>query len=451
MMLVDNLRRRFGRPSAAVRGGAILGLAAILTLAAPAAARAQLDVAGLVGYAVSSVDTRFSDVEAAIVRFRNGDIAGAKELLDGVRQRVPELPPSQVTLAKMYFAANQEAQGRAALDEAATKAPDDPEAFVLLGDLDLQQGHVTGAALLMEKGLVLAEKLQNSAKRRRSLVVRSTSALATIAERREDWAAATRVLQRWLTESPGETAALRRLGRAQFMQKDYQAAYASFAKARELDATLPGPDVTVGRLFGQEGDDAQAAKFMDRAMQADADNLNTLLVYAQWALDKNDLDLAQKTLANAKRLDDASVDALLLEGVIARLKSQLPEAEKSFETAHLLDPVNFNAVNQLALVLISQTDKEKRDRAVKYAEINARNFRQSAEAEQMLSSAVQLGGLNADSSYLVAKMMYDSGRKPEAARLLEQAVSSKQMFVQRGPAEALLAVIRSEPGGAAGN
>ena len=87
---------------------------------------------GLIGYAVTEFGPKYQDVDQAITRYKNRDFDGAREFLVRAKQKNPELPPADVMLAKLHFAAKQVAAGRSALERAVRDDPKDPEAFLVL-------------------------------------------------------------------------------------------------------------------------------------------------------------------------------------------------------------------------------------------------------------------------------------------------------------------------------
>jgi tetratricopeptide (TPR) repeat protein len=150
------------------------------------------------------------------------------------------------------------------------------------------------------------------------------------------------------------------------------------------------------------------------------------------------------------------VDALSLSGVAARMSKKMKPAEDYFVEALRLGPSNSGVINQLALLLVDQPDDAKRKRALDFAQINATLRPDSSEANITLSwvlyklgrtrdanelfkKGVQMGGLTADSSYLVAQMLVDQNQKDVARQILERALDNSEgtLFIMRADAETL--------------
>ena len=108
----------------------------------------------LIGDAVSEIGSRNTPTSIkAIQRFANRDFPGARLLLEAAKRKDPTLPPTDLTLAKMYFLPNNAAGGRASLEKTAMENPGDPEAYLILADQAVQQGRFIEAESLYDKAL----------------------------------------------------------------------------------------------------------------------------------------------------------------------------------------------------------------------------------------------------------------------------------------------------------
>jgi len=237
-----------------------------------------------------------------------------------------------------------------------------------------------------------------------------------------------------------------------------QEAYRAFTSAAALDDDMPHPDVIIARLYEQQDDHATARKFMDRALQNRSNNLQTRLAVIRWLVETDQISKAKPEVEAIIQDHPDSVDAHLFAGIIGRILKNDAEAMEHLEKAYLLAPQNFDAANQLALYLVTKPSEELRQRALKYAETNAKLHNKNSEAavslgwiyyqlgrtreaEQLLNAALRTGRLSADSSYFIAKIFWDRGKNAEAKKLLEAALDSKRVFVHRNEARVLLTKI----------
>jgi tetratricopeptide (TPR) repeat protein len=428
---------------------------------------AQVDAKTLLGKSVQDVGPEYDEIDRAIERFTQRDIAGARTLLDQATSRHRELPPAEILLGKLFYLANQAAAGRAAMEQAVVKFPGDPEPFLIFADQAFAAGRVSDAHLLFGWAAKLNRTFDANPLRKQDFSIRSNAGLAAVAQRRTDWKTAMAYLNAWIEIDAQAAAAYQRRGQVQFMLKDYAAAQNDFAKAAELDARLPLAGVTMGRMFDQEGDRVRAKQYMNQAigeaMQAEKINMVSAMAIVRWLVETQQYNVVKPMLKRILAQDPKLLDALLFSGVVARLTGDDREALDYFEQAVLINPSSFDATNQLALLLASQPDDEQRRRGIQYAEANARLHNNSSEAaitlgwiyyqagrtqdaERILNAALKAGAQSADSKYFVAKIFYDRGRSAEAKSLVEAALRTKAVFVHRQEATDLLNKIKASPG-----
>jgi tetratricopeptide (TPR) repeat protein len=426
------------------------------TTATQAAPQDPFTVKNLIGDAVSLSNQQYPEVESALQRFKNGDVAGAKEYLDQAKQKYPKLPPVELLLAKlMVFNRNGE-QARALLEQTVTNHPDDPEAYLLLADLAFAEGRTTEAQALFEKAAGLVQKFTENEKRRQAFDIRVLAGTSAVHERRQQWDEAIALLQKWVQLDPDSAAAHTRLGITLFRLNKPAEALAEFKKARELEPTSSHPYVILGQLFTAQQNIEQARRSFEQAYKEDGKNEATARAYAEWLIQQNELDKAQQVAAEMRKNSPNSVAALMLDGLVAKMRNQPEAAEEALTKVLSLDPSNAGATNLLALILSESTSSAQQEKALRYAQMNAERFPTNAqanitlawiltklnrpEADQFLTKAVQAGNLNADSAYLVARILVQKNQKENAAKALEQvlAQAGAGMFMYRKEAEALL-------------
>jgi tetratricopeptide (TPR) repeat protein len=428
--------------------------------AAPSVGAAQVDpftVENLIGDAVSLSNQKYPEVESAIQRFKNGDGIGAKEYLDQAKQKYPKLPPVELLLAKLQVFARNGDGARALLETTVTNYPNDPEAYLLLADLAFAEGRTTEAHALFEKAKGLVEKFTDNAKRQQNFQIRVLAGLGAVHERRQQWAEANALLAKWVQVDPESAAAHTRLGVTLFRLKKPAEALAEFQKARELQPTSNHPQVMLGSLYTQERNIAEARKAFEKAYTEDGKNEATARAYAEWLIQQDQLDKAQQVAAAMRKNQPDSIAALMLDGVVAKMRNQPAAAEEALTKVLSLDVTNAGATNLLALVLAESTNPTQQEKALSYARMNAERFPTNSqanvtyawiltklgrgnEANQYLQKAVEARNLNADSAYLVARIFMQNNQKDQAKLALEQVLTQAAggMFMYRKEAEALL-------------
>jgi len=443
---------------------ALLGAASLVLLAGGSPADAQLTTKILIDDSVSEIGNRYGDVDEAIKRFMNRDVLAARQFLESAKKKDPALPPVDLLLAKMYFLTGNPQGGRVSLEKAALDNPDDPETYLILAEQAIQQGRTIEADALYERGLAMASKFSGNAKRKRNFEIRARSGRAAVEQRRKNWDTAIADLQALLKVDPENASAHYRLGQTQFMKQQFQEGFNEFTAAKKADKNLPDPYVAAAMMYDQLKMSDKAQQAFDRALTANATDAATLTAYTQWLIKQNtpeSLTKAEKLLADARKANPGNLNLLILSGVAARMQKKMKPSEDYFVEAHGISPGNGDVMNQLALLLIEQSDQAKRDRALQFATISAQlnnqnsdaqitlawvlyQLQRTVDAEAALRNGLQMGNLSPDSSYLVAKILVEQNRADTAKQILQNALDGDNpgIFVFKKDAEALLKTLK---------
>lgn len=459
-------------PGAVVRNAALAGALGLLCRAAlvsaqtpapapgsDAAARAAvlkaLTVETLIGDAVSLSNQKYPDVESAITRFINSDTDGAREYLEVAKKKYPKLPPTDLTLAKMYVIVRDGQRARIYLEKAVTENPNDPEAYLLLADLAFVEGRIVEAHALFEKADGLTQKFTENDKRKNNFTIRVLAGLAAVHERRLQWNEANALLAKWVQIDPDSAIAHQRLGATMYRLGKQAEALAEFTKARQLDPNSNHPQIWLGQLLTQDKKLPEARKAFEQAYAAEPDNEATARSFAEWLIQQNDLDKAQNVASAMRKKAPESVSAILLDGIVAKMRGQNKDAEDALVKVLTLDPNNSIATNLLALILSESKDPAVLERALGYAQRNATMYTNNtqinitlawvlyqmgrlSEANQILSRGIQ--NPSADAAYLIARIMEAQNQPEKAAALLKEvlAQAGSGVFLYRRDAEAML-------------
>jgi tetratricopeptide (TPR) repeat protein len=234
-------------------------------------------------------------------------------------------------------------------------------------------------------------------------------------------------------------------------------AFEEFKKARQLRPESGHPYVMLGQLFTQSGDIEKARKAFEQAYGEDQKNETTARAYAEWLIQQGEFDKAQQVAATMRKNQPDSISALMLDGLVAKMRNQPEAAEEALTKVLSIDVSNASATNLLALILAESSNPTQQEKALRYAQMNAERFPTSsqanitlawiysklgrtAESDAFLTKAVQAGNLNADSAYLVARILVQKNQREQAAKALEQVLTQAGagMFMYRKEAEALL-------------
>jgi Tfp pilus assembly protein PilF len=411
--------------------------------------------------AADSLQKKYPELLEAQKKFQQQDFDGALEILKTAANAHAELSNPRVILATLFFATNRLPAGRAALEKAVLEMPDDPEPYLLFGELALRESQVTDAGLLFDKAAPLAAAFKGDPERTKKLQIRAEAGQAAVAEMREQWETAQKHLQAWLKLDPKSAIAQFRLGRALF-GTDQRAAYTALQAAAKLDSKVPSPEVTMAKLFQQKKDKDSAEKWMKSAVGQAPKDLKVRVEVGQWLWENGRFAEAKKEADEALKLDSTSVDALLLAGLVARFSKDYAGATQFLEKASLLSPGNQLVASQLALALIEQADEGKKQRALKLAESNMQQNQKSSDAaatlgwiyyrlgrlddaERFLNGAAQAGNISLDTAYFLAKLSADRGKLDQAKALLQSALKGTGPFAYRPEAKTWFNQLEGKP------
>jgi tetratricopeptide (TPR) repeat protein len=440
---------------------ALVVLASVCWELAGTTANAQLTKQKLIGDAVSEIGTGYAEIDEAIKRFLNGDVIGARQFLESAKRNDPKLPPTDVTLAKMYLEANSLPAARVSLEKSAMENPSDPEAHLILAEIARREGRLIEADALYEKGLALSEKFTENTRRKRNMEIRARMGRAVVAQQRKQWAAAEADLEALLKLDPENAIGHYQLGIAQFMQGKHRDGFTHFQEAKRLDKNkqIPNEFVAAASMYDQLDRPADAQRAFDQVKTSTAD-ANTMTAYAQWLIKTGSVQKAEQILDQARKANPDSLSLLILSGVAARMNNRMKPAEDFFVQAWGISPANLDVLNQLALLLIEQQDQAKRERALQFAGISSQLSSQNGDAQMTLAwvlyqlgrmneantalqNAVRLGNLTPDSRYLIARILIDTKREDQAKQILQEALDGdyQGIFINRQAAQALLDTI----------
>jgi Tfp pilus assembly protein PilF len=250
-------------------------------------------------------------------------------------------------------------------------------------------------------------------------------------------------------------AALFHLGKTAEAQKEFE-------RAAKDDTTLEPAALSMARMYVQQDERDKAAEWFNHAARQHPKTLPVRTVFAAWLIDQGRFDEAKEQVAAAAEFATDSREFKMMRGLVGRYLKDYVEAERFFQDLYNDQPADFPASNQLALVLLEQSDEAKRRRALQLAEVNARQYPQSAEAlstlgwvyyrlgrldeaERLLQAVIAAGRATSDTAYFLAHVLTDRGRLDDARKLLSKALEAKGSFVHRTEARQWLERISEKP------
>jgi tetratricopeptide (TPR) repeat protein len=337
------------------------------------------------------------EVQAALGRLSQNDPAGAFKILDDAAKRNPALPSAYVLMYQCQIAIGRPDLARLELEAAIDNDPRDPEPWVLLGRIALQERRIAEATNDFGKALDLLGSYAN-ADRKKRLEPEVLSEEARVAEFREKWKDAESILRELLKRDGNNLIVHQRLARSLFQQGKAKEAYDALKHAKEIDRaysrqnktreSLLTPEAIMAQYFdSREGPMSKAGtaeKWYKAAIEHAPGDLHTRRVVGMWALTRGDLALAKQQADEALKIEasdpayNRSSVGRELRGLIALWEKKWDDAEQNFRSIILEAPNDFIAKNNLALALCEQDDKTQR--ALDFAVDNYRNNQSSPDA-----------------------------------------------------------------------
>ena len=408
-------------------------------------------------------ELQYRDVQRAILVFKQGEHDAAREILVDAKSKHPEMPPIDVMMARLYFSAGEIQKAQDALERVTVEAPNDPEGFLLMGDLALSGKRSAFAELAYDRAAQNLKHYDASPDRKRNLRIRILAGLASLAENREQYEHAVSFLTSWIELDPTSPVAHGSLGRVTFHLKEYDEARAAFRQLTEIEPKSPPVEIAMGRLFSEAAMHAEAYTEMTTATKRYSDDTRVLLTVGEWALHNGLLELAQKTVTDALELDQESLEGQVLSARLARYTGDYETAETLLSKLMPLHPNSVLLIDEFARTLATSGNEQKRRAALTHAERNYRVLRkkkssmmlqalityawtlqnngESHKAQAVVQSLPNGSSISNENGYYVASIYADREKTEVAVEMLKSLLAEDRPFPLRGKAEHLLATL----------
>ena len=374
--------------------------------------------------------------------------------------------------------ANQPKAAREELGAAIEADNSDPEPYVLLGDIALQEKRLRDATISFERAKKLLAGYRN-ATRKTSIELQMLSGFAAAAETQSSWKEAEANIREYLKIAPDDIIALQRMARALFCQGQTREAYEFLKKAKAIDrenAKKNGsrefmlvPEAIMGQYYnlfeGPKSKSGNTEKWFRTALKTVPDDLNTRQVVCVWAIENGKMAFAKEQAEAVLRIEASdkmyggSTAGRMLRGCVAIWEKDWPTAELQFEKILIESPGDFAARNNIALALVEQNDPAKKQRALDYASANISNggglpealstmvwvryrrgeFDEAAKAlDRVVKTSTEAGRpIDEDTVTYKAHVLYHEGKELETKELLQKVLNAGRAFCMKPEAEAL--------------
>lgn len=409
------------------------------------------------GDAASGDPALQAELKKAVEFFTKSDFPKALEVLNALYKERPNIMPPRLIFAQWFAQANVPNAVKTSLEMATHETPNDPEAYILLGEISLRQRELTAAEALFDKAEALLAKYTANEERLKNLKISLYRNQAALYEVRARWTDMQSAVVKLLNTADQTPAMYRQLAVALFQQGDD-------AKAKEYLETatkLPGGDTgmpvdgIMSRLYLMKNDVNKSKASLQEALNKNPTSPEVLSLAVTQTLNDNDIKSAMafaEHLAKAKP-DDNETKRIM--GTVALYQEDYAKAEQQFQAIVLASPLDAAAINGLALALCEQNDPEKMRRAMEYAANNVQKDQKNveflgtlawvliksnrlADAQKVLQQIAAAGQINSATAYYLAEFAARSNNFAQAKSLLDAALKTPQPFFKRAAAQKLL-------------
>jgi len=397
-----------------------------------------------------------ADEQKAKEAFLAGKLDDALKLLQTAAKANPAFPPPKVVAARWCVETGNGQQARLLIEQAAAEDATHPDVFLTNASFALAEGRVTDAILGCSAALALTESPRWDAETKKRYQRESRLGLAAAYEMRGDHASVKTHVAALLEADPKNAGLRQRLARTNFLVGRPEDAFSELQAAVKEDPTLDPPQLSMAQLWTAKQDFPKADEWYAKAVATHPNSAKVHRALAGYLLDRGRIDTAKAHLTAAQKIEPTARDTKALTGLVARYAKDYAAATTIFEELVKDHPsFGFGVVN-LALSLTESDDLINKRRATELAEGYAKQNPRApepravlayclfkagrvADAEKMARTAIGVGSLTPDAAYFLAKILADRGATEDAQKIVKAATESKDGFVYRKDAEALLA------------
>ena len=395
-------------------------------------------------------------LKAAVDLFGERKPLEAQQMLKDLASTDANFPPSDLMLAALAFAINDNKSGNRLLEQAAINSGDYPDVYFSFGRLALTQQRFTDAEANAELALQKTNAGSFSQIQMDHFKERYYEIKFQIAKARGRIDAAKQFLQQLESVAPRSPQTL--IGKAEmaFEERDVDGALGFLNQLKSLDKDKNQvPQLTIASWFQRKGKIQNADLWIKKAAAENPDNPKVQIASARWSLNREKFS---DTLRAVKALESISGETNLsadFRGKVAFAQGAYATAEETFEGLLAADPANIDYANMLALSMVQSTDEQKRQKALELARKVAGAQRNNPVAlsslayvmlksgdtegaQSLLVKVAQIPNPNAEVRFIMAYMLAETGQVPQAKAVLDKVLQSQGLFLFRGEAQKLL-------------
>jgi predicted Zn-dependent protease len=395
------------------------------------------------------------ELQKVASHFVDGNSDAINYRLDQMRKSNPDLPPSELLLAGLYYAVNNPNQGHALLEQASINNPMHPAISIALGRLAFSQSRIADALALVEKAerQLQSMELSSQAKLHYQTQIADSNTLIAIRQNRiED---AERYASTWEQLQPASPKMLLARAELKFLQNDIPGSIDYLSKLQKALPESRPPETIIASWYQRQQDEPNTEKWIRLAFEKYPDNPSVQLEYGNWAISQEDFTTAVAAIKSYEAAEGESMTTKMMKARMAFARQSYGEAEQLLADLFKSQPNSFDVSNLYALSLIESDNTEKQQLAKQITQRNLQalpsnqvanaaagwvmlRLGNKEAATEILTRTARSSELSPEVAFFVASMLQGNGKMIQAKLLLQPALESKGMFLYRERANALM-------------
>ena len=408
------------------------------------------------------------EMTAAIRKFVTGQEEDARKMLEQLREKQPDLPPSDLIFGGILFATGDTAQGRRWLERCVNTDPKYPTAWTGFARIALSERRFADAEALLEKADRVTAAGDWNEKQQKLFRGEFLDGMVDVSVARGKLEDARAYLIELRELVPDNSKIPLRLGQVEFDLENVDSSLKYLREARQQSPELRVPEVIIAEWFLRKQKPDESRKWIDRAAAENPDDVSVQVDLARWLLQNEEYPEAMVAVEEAAGKGADPNLVRFIKGQVAFSRRDYDLAQMHFGELLKSAPADADANNMMALSLIENEDATKHDRALEMALLNQRMYPRSptaaatvgwiyyrmgrmAEAENVFRQIASAKSMEPATAFFVASFLANRGETGSARTLLERAINSQSYFMYRNAARELLSRINqpSSPQGPA--
>ncbi|MDO4582597.1 MAG: tetratricopeptide repeat protein [Planctomycetia bacterium] len=394
----------------------------------------------------SETESRVEKLEKqAIELFQKEEFEKALLVLKQIQELDSTVAPADMILARWFAEVGLEGGLRKQLESAVKDSPTDPEAYIVLAKIAVDESRIAEATLLLGRAQSLLEAYKASPERKKALQQQFLSTLAVFSEEKGDWKAVLGILQVQEKKAPEDLTLKIRMALVYMNLQDPTNALAKLQEAYEQNSQMMPPEAIIAEFYFQEGENEKSLQWMETSLKKYPENFKNQVKGAEILFANGKIKEAQSAVTKVLQLDPQSSEGITLQGNLLLFEGKASEALEKYSQAIDFDSSNPQAGIGYIRALLLQGGEKNSKEALGIASQLVAGFPQSIEFQihyawaliangqkdtglKLLQQLLPVWNPQQDEACVVAICLADQEDNSLAKNLLKAALEQENTF-----------------------